>query len=152
MNKPELAFDKWPVDELVPHGEPMVLLDSIVSATADTLVGVASINSSSPFYAGGSTIGAWWAIEYMAQAIAALSGLRDRLAGRDVPIGFLTSCRRFECSGAAIKVGARAQVSVAESVAMVGSLAVFNCEFRADDFSAAAVVSVYSSGGDINER
>lgn len=140
-------IDKWSVEDLVPHAAPMVLLDKLTSASVGLLRATAAINKSSPFYMGTDGVAAWWAIEYMAQAVAAYAGLRDRAAGREVPIGFLTSCRRFTCNQPVIRLGTNAEIRVDEIMAMEESLAVFECSMQADEFSASAILSVYSGGG-----
>jgi predicted hotdog family 3-hydroxylacyl-ACP dehydratase len=143
--------DRWAIEELVPHAAPMVLLDEIKGATVGSLRALATIDAASPFYSGADSISAWWAIEYMAQGVATYAGLRDRLAGRAIPIGFLTSCRRFTSSSAVIRTGSQAEISINEVVSMTDSLAVFDCQMQADDFSAAAVISVYASNGATGE-
>ena len=143
--------DRWAVEELVPHAAPMVLLDEIKAATVGSLRAIASIDAASPFYSGADSIAAWWAIEYMAQGVAAYAGLRDKLAGRAVPVGFLTSCRRFTSSSAVIATGSQAEISINEVVSMPDGLAVFDCQMQADDFSAAAIISVYASNGATGE-
>jgi len=143
MNATPLPADRWAMDELVPHSGAMVLLDRVVSATADSLVASAVIDHCSPFYRAGDDIEAWWAVEYLAQGVAALAGLRERMAGRDVPWGFLTSCRRFTTSGPAIPLGTSVEITVREMIAMDAGMAAFECRMEGSGFSAESLISVY---------
>ena len=134
--------------ELVPHADPMVLLDTVVSATQESLVATAVIDRHSPFYSGGHDIAAWWAVEYLAQGVAALAGLRERMVGRDVPRGFLTSCRRFVVSRPQIELGTEVTIEVREMVAVGGSLAAFECTMTSEGFNAESLISVYGTDGE----
>jgi predicted hotdog family 3-hydroxylacyl-ACP dehydratase len=137
---------KWPVDELVLHAAPMLLLDRIVEATADTLEAEASIDKESPLCEGETELPAWWGIEYMAQSIAALAGLRERVAGNDVPVGFLTGCRKFNCNKSGIPLGTVFRIHIIELVSLDKSLGAFDCRIDSEEFCAEARITVYGAG------
>ena len=81
--------------DVVPHGEPMSLLDEIINYTDSSLEAKVTITPDSMFYSE-KGVPAWVGLEYMAQAIAAWAGVSARLQGNPVRVGFLVSCRRYE--------------------------------------------------------
>ncbi len=86
---------------LLPHRPPMVLLDGVegFDEKARSLVAYVKITPKSPFYEEGVDGGVppWVAIEYMAQAAAALSGRFDMIVSPGSPPkpGLLLGTRRL---------------------------------------------------------
>jgi len=60
----------------------------------------------------GNTVPALLGIEYMAQTIAAFGGIKRRLAGRPLDLGFLLGTRRYVCNVGTFAVGSVLTVSV----------------------------------------
>ena len=86
-----------PVSEYVPHSAPMVLIDRIVDFDQSSLVAEFSVSPDSRFYQSDiSGIESWVGVEYMAQAIAALAGIRAFLVNQPVNLGFLLGTRKLE--------------------------------------------------------
>ena len=86
-----------PIEELVPHARPALLLDRVVEWRGDVLVTATRIREDNPYCVAGR-VGAWVGVELIAQSIAALAGLEARRAGRPVRIGFLLGTRRYRSS------------------------------------------------------
>jgi len=92
-------IDKTILESIVPHKDKMLLLTDIVewSASFDSLISRAIIYPDNIFYVdelGGVPV--WVSFEYMAQTIAALSGLERYLRGSmETRIGFIMSVRNF---------------------------------------------------------
>jgi len=91
----------YSLDELLPHRAPMVFLDGIESfdAEARTLTATVSITPKHVLYSqmlGG--VPNWAAIEFMAQASAALAGCFDKTQEPDRPArpGLLLGTRRLD--------------------------------------------------------
>ena len=86
-----MQASSYPVESLVPHRPPMSLLDEIVSC--DMKEGTLS----AAFSARREWAENWSAIEYMAQAAAALAGAADRAGGYEGPPkpGFLLGTRKM---------------------------------------------------------
>ncbi|WP_439646390.1 hypothetical protein [Sneathiella glossodoripedis] len=71
-------------------------------------------------------------IEYIAQAVSAFNGLRDRQSGKNVQPGFLLGSRKVELFSDFIAVGTCAQVRVQTSF-NDGEMAVFDGEVLVGD-------------------
>jgi predicted hotdog family 3-hydroxylacyl-ACP dehydratase len=100
-----------PVAEVVPHSGAMLLLDALVHADDEGCTARATVRPTQLFTDAAGMPG-WVGIEYMAQAIAAWAGMRDRRAGRPPGIGFLLGSRRYECDVPAFPVGSVLTISV----------------------------------------
>ena len=75
----------------------MILVDSIVAATSDSVVVKVIVRSDYPFVEDSDTktVGAWVGIEFIAQAAAVLSGLAQYEQGVAVKPGFLLGTRKY---------------------------------------------------------
>lgn len=92
-----MAAPVWPIEQLLPHAHPMILLDEISDYGDQHLVAHVRIGENSQFFQPRKGVPSWVGIEYMAQAIAAWSGARMLAAGGEVQIGFLLGSRRYLC-------------------------------------------------------
>src|SRR5262245_24369300 len=102
-----------PMEELLPHRAPMVLLDRMVMAGEAECVCEAVIRAEGLFAAGEGQVPGFIGLELMAQTIAAFSGYRLWKVGRPVEPGFLigspqwrSQCRDF-APGQRVRVVAR---------------------------------------------
>ncbi len=110
----------WELEELIPHAHPMILIDSISEPDVLITEGIqeAGLNATvriaedSQFYERPSGVPAWVGIEYVAQTVAALAGLRAKRAGKPVALGFLLGTRRFEASIPYFPIGAKLSIHV----------------------------------------
>jgi len=143
-----LDYSGWNIADLVPHKPPMVLISRILEATIEHIRVESNLGADCPFGVQGEDLPAWWAVEYLAQSVAVLAGLRERAAGNDVPEGYITSCRRFEASASVFSLDGVADITATELVAMDMKLGVFECEMVAGDFRSSATISVYADRGD----
>ena len=87
-----MPASSWRVEDLVPHRPPMVLIDGIESFDPETPALVATFAGRAEWR------GNWSAIEYMAQAAAALAGALGRVSGDggEARPGLLLGTRRLE--------------------------------------------------------
>lgn len=84
------------IAQLLPHDEPMILIDRALDIQQDTIHCQVEIGAKNPFYnAETSTIPAYVGIEFMAQSVAAWSGYHALQQGDEPPIGFLLGSRRY---------------------------------------------------------
>ncbi|CAN5265352.1 hotdog family protein [soil metagenome] len=132
----------WPVRELVPHREPMILIDRVQDAGEDFVVAEVRIKAGIPFFEAEVGVPAWVGIEYMGQSIAALAGVRAKRAERPIRSGFLAGCRRYVCSVPAFKPGSQLTIEVRE-VSGGDPLSTFAAVIRDDGVLAEAAISVY---------
>lgn len=103
-----------PLSELLPHAAPMILLTGYEEPLSeDSVVAFVDVGKASPFYEqalGG--VPACVALEYMAQTMALLVGLRDRRRGQKPRIGFVLGSRKLEtkipcfCDGERYRISA----------------------------------------------
>ena len=84
------------VGQLLPHDEPMILIDRALDIQQDTIHCQVDIGDKNPFFnAESQTIPAYVGIEFMAQSVAAWSGYHAMQQGQEPPIGFLLGSRRY---------------------------------------------------------
>ena len=131
------------ITEVVPHRHGMCLLDRILHWDADGIVVEVRVPSTGMFISG-EGMPAWIGIEYMAQAVAAWAGCRDRHKGGPPSIGFLLGSRRYACSRDVFPSGTRLQVYARCELLGDNGLGMFACRILAgDDEWATANVSVF---------
>ena len=134
------------IRNLLPHSGPMVLLDHVVAADADSLSAEVRVRADSLFCVDGG-VGGWVGLEYMAQAIGAYAGYCARLRGEPIRIGYLLGTRRYDCKQPRFAVGRVLKIHVKRVWQSDNDLASFDC--RIDDESgelASANVTVFQSG------
>jgi predicted hotdog family 3-hydroxylacyl-ACP dehydratase len=128
---------------LVPHAGPMVLLDRVLAADADSLCAEVTIRADTLF-CDGTGVGTWIGIEYMAQAIAAHAGVAALNDGAAVKVGFLLGARRYECSRPLFASGSVLQVFVVRTLQSDNGLGAFECRIEIDGVVAAnATITVF---------
>jgi predicted hotdog family 3-hydroxylacyl-ACP dehydratase len=136
------------IEELVPHSGRMVLLNRVIEFDEENMVAEVIVRDDGSF-GDGNTVPAWLGIEYMAQTIAALGGMKRRLAGKPLDLGFLLGTRRYECNVGLFAVGSVLTVSVKRLIEDQG-LGVFDCRITAEGISASAKLNVYQPDSAVN--
>lgn len=127
------------LEDLIPHRPPMVLLDEIVSFDESDRSLVAATTAREEWSEN------WAAIEYMAQAAAALAGVFDRLEDSAAPAkpGFLLGTRKLTLDLPRFEVGKRYLVTVRNEF-FDDETASFACEIRdGDAVVASAILNAY---------
>lgn len=134
----------WTLEELLPHAAPMILIDEVLEYSDNTLKARVLISEDSIFYERFKGVPVWVGVEYMAQTIAALAGVRAKRAKEPVRIGFLLGARRYETTTAMFALGQALEVYVQE-IFQDGSMGVFDCEIRSNqaELLASASLNVY---------
>jgi predicted hotdog family 3-hydroxylacyl-ACP dehydratase len=133
---------EYRVADLVPHSGRMSLLSAILDYGDDWLQAEVVITAESMF-ADAQGVPAWIGLEYMAQTIAAYSGLQERLQGGRPKVGFLLGSRKYLCNAERFAIGQRLVVTVSPELQGSNGLNVFNAELHGDGISASAVVNVF---------
>jgi predicted hotdog family 3-hydroxylacyl-ACP dehydratase len=92
----------------------MILIDALAGDTdADgELEAVVQIAEDSRFFEAGRGVPSHVGIEYVAQTVAALVGLRARRGGDAVRLGYLLGARRYDAQVSYFTLGARLSVRV----------------------------------------
>ncbi|MCP1574216.1 putative hotdog family 3-hydroxylacyl-ACP dehydratase [Herbaspirillum rubrisubalbicans] len=140
-----LQQDIPPIEQLLPHAAPMILIDRVVAVDEQTLQAELEIRTDSLFHQG-SGVGAWVGIEYMAQGIAAWAGYQALRQGGSVKIGFLLGARRYQCAIPEFATGTRLGVSVRLLLQADSGLGSFECritDLATQQELAQATVSVF---------
>ena len=131
-----------PIGEVVPHSGRMLLLDRIVQFDAESLTSELTIHADSPFVRD-SAIGAWVALEYMAQSIAAFAGCVARTRGEPPRVGFLIGSRHFTSNTPSIPVATTLRVHIIRELQDESGLGAFSATVRGDNIEIDAVLSVF---------
>ena len=136
-----------PVSELLPHSEPMILISRIVDFSHQALRAEVDITPDSRFYEPPHQgVQSFYAIEYMAQSIAALAGVRSHLNQEAVKLGFLLGTRKMELHKPLLESGRTYQVDIEELFMDDSGLGAFQCSVSCeDDMIAEAKLSVFET-------
>lgn len=130
------------IQEVVPHSGIMSLLDEILDHGDQSLCAQVSIDEDSLF-AEARGVPAWVGIEYMAQTIAAYSGVIAHSAGQPVSVGFLVGTRKYTCNQPFFPLGQTLKISVHEELRGDNGLGVFRCNITGGTIDANASLSVF---------
>jgi predicted hotdog family 3-hydroxylacyl-ACP dehydratase len=129
------------VNELLPHGPEMTVIDRLLSYDDRKSIARAEIRPSAVFF-DRTGVPAWAGIEYMAQTIAAHAGFAARLRGEPPPLGFMLGTRAYACEVPEFPEGSVLTISVVPLVTE-GSFAAFDCVIEMERGIATAVVNTY---------
>lgn len=139
----DAALPLYPIEALLPHARPMILLDGVVTRQADGLTTELLIRPGLPFYRHDRGIAAHVALEWMAQSCGAHIGALAADRQEPVRIGFLLGTRDFKSdvdwfvTGQIVRISVRLVYHEAETAA-------FDCQVRlAETVAATAQLTVY---------
>lgn len=122
---------QYNIDDLVYHAAPMILIDGVEGYDSGVIRTTATITPESPFLQG-NMVPAYVGIEYMAQSIAAYSGINTLEGGGEVKIGYLASARNMTLETAGYKIGDKLEIE-ATLVYDETPMAVFDCQIIRDN-------------------
>lgn len=88
----------YPLDAVLPHRAPMILIDGIETWNTEEIRTYLTIDPSCPFFIDGKGIAAHVAMEWMAQSCAAFVGVEALQAQQPVRVGFLLGTRNFSAA------------------------------------------------------
>ena len=137
----------WSPAEVLPHRPPLLLLTRVVSFGANELVGEVDVAAEGPFVEPGLGTPRWVGIEYMAQAVGALDGIRLRERGRQVPPGYLLGTRRLDQADGYFPPGATLRITVREVLQGGNGLGVFSCLLEDGVRALSCQLTVYRPSG-----
>jgi predicted hotdog family 3-hydroxylacyl-ACP dehydratase len=118
-----------PLDELVPHRPPMRFLDRVIAVSESEITAETIVSKSNPMFNPGRGLPAYAGLEMMAQAVAAIDGMKCRSGGMPPKIGFLLGTRRYRVSCAAFAEDMRLVIS-ARMVFSDGAMMTFECRIE----------------------
>lgn len=118
----------------------MILLDRIETWGADYLEATAVIQDGNLFSDMAGNVPAWAGVEYMAQTIAALAGIRALERGEPVPIGLLLGTREYQAREPHFRRGATITSRIKQVYMDESNLVVFDCTIHSDRLLAQAQI------------
>lgn len=137
----------WPIETLLPHAAPMLLLDEALRYDSDSVATAATMRPDHLF-AGAEGVPAHLGIELMAQTCGVWAGAHARASGEAVRVGFLLGTRRYKATRPWFHFGERLEIT-ARVVFRDQGMGVFDCRILSgDDVLAEAQLSVYQPQGD----
>ena len=132
----------YKIDEILYHQAPMILIDRVDAYDDMTLFSSVEITEQSPFL-DKRLMPAYVGIEYMAQSVAAFSGIGALQAGRQAKIGYLVSARKMAMKVPYFKIGDQLKIEI-HLVYNETPMAVFECFIKRQDLVVAtARLNVY---------
>ena len=102
-----------PMDRLLPHAAPMILIDEVLERVDASLTAGVTVRADSIFFEAGRGIPAHVAIEWMAQTCGAFVGAEALERNLPVRLGMLLGMREFRCDVPWFTDGERLTVTVA---------------------------------------
>ena len=106
-----MATNLIPIEALVPHRAPMILIDSLEEASEVLAICAVEIHADSLFLEG-AAVPALVGLEYMAQAIAAHGGYLARAQGGQPKVGFLLGTPQLQCHVPDFPMGSQLKIVV----------------------------------------
>lgn len=100
-----------PVSQLIPHGEPMILVDRLVRWSPGRATCSVQVRAGAPFVEEGA-LEAPFTLEHMAQSVAVCLGYEAYRGGRQTRTGMIVSCRSFEIHADRVAVGVELTIEV----------------------------------------
>ena len=117
---------KRPLDALLPHRDPMVLLTRAVGLEGEDFVAEVDITQSSPFFEGAG-VPVWIGLEYMAQTVALFSGVEGAQVGSGARPGMLLGTRAFTCSRQSFFEGETLRIVVRKVLTQDNGISAMDC-------------------------
>jgi predicted hotdog family 3-hydroxylacyl-ACP dehydratase len=118
----------WPIAKLLPHAEPMLLLDEAVQYDEVSLTASVHVRNLQPFFSEGA-LPSYFGIELMAQTCGAYVGAHAMDEAQPVKIGYLLGTRHYETRVAAFDANQRLTVT-ATVVFRDDNMGVFDCRIE----------------------
>jgi predicted hotdog family 3-hydroxylacyl-ACP dehydratase len=113
------------INDILYHEEPMILIDRVEAYDDNTVQSSVEITPNSPFLVDDS-VPAYVSVEYMAQSIAAYSGIKARNSGGDIKVGYLASARKVDLNVPYFAIGDKLKITV-KMIWNESPMAVFDC-------------------------
>jgi predicted hotdog family 3-hydroxylacyl-ACP dehydratase len=126
---------------LIPHSGKMALLDRIVKLDDDSLIAETTARNDGLF-GDASDVPAWVGIEYMAQAVGAYAGIKSKLAGKPIKLGYLLGTRRYNSNVGSFPFGTSLTIEV-KIIIQDDKIGVFDCKILGEGIEITANISVY---------
>ena len=135
-------INSLPIEQLMPHTKPMVLLDRLVNWGDYFTECLVEHQCDNGFWNAHQQIPAYVGLEYMAQTIAVYSGILATLAGEGIRVGYLLGTRKFDTNQHFMHRDQPVTIRVEEQFRNDDNVAVFDCELTGDNLAMRAQLKV----------
>jgi predicted hotdog family 3-hydroxylacyl-ACP dehydratase len=105
---------RWLLEELVPHAHPMILIDEIIDSDDGNFTATVRITEDCRFFEPSRGVPTYVGIEYIAQTVSALVGLRAKQSGGNVQHGYLLGTRKFSSTRPYFVLGSELSVRIVD--------------------------------------
>lgn len=122
-----------PIEELLPHRDPMLLLDRVLAADAHSLTAERTVPAGAWHSDEAGAMPLWIGLELMAQAVAAHVSLQARLRGAPPKRGVLLGTKSLRATRAAAPAGSVLHVSARLVYRDDSGLGAYDCAIAAAD-------------------
>ncbi|BCD96831.1 hypothetical protein [Marinagarivorans cellulosilyticus] len=116
-----------PIETFLLHRKSMLLIKEITSCGDDWLEASVDVAASSLFVSEQGDVPSWVGLEYMAQAISALAGVKAWRQGRKLEVGFLLGTRRYSAVEHSFSLAVPLSVKVVQLMRDENNLVLFDC-------------------------
>lgn len=133
-------IENYPIETFLCHRRSMKLIDKLLSYTEISVDVEANITKDSVFLEKGG-VPAWIGIEYAAQAVATLSGVRALLNNENIKLGLLLSGRHYHCKQPYFLLGQKLVIHAQENF-NDGKMGAYRCTIMNENKEEIASVSL----------
>jgi len=120
------------LEKILRHRQPMIFLDAILESSDRNLIACVRIREGIPFFEPKRGVPVWVGLEYMAQSIAALAGIRACQRNNQIPLGMIIGCRNYTCNTGMFAPDSELRISISELVVEENGFGVFDCNIKDD--------------------
>jgi predicted hotdog family 3-hydroxylacyl-ACP dehydratase len=132
-----------PIEDLVKHRRGMLLIDKVIAYDENNVTTQLTITKGATFLHDGH-VPSWVGVEYAAQSVAALSGMRAHILNEKPKLGLLLSCRRYKTTRCEFKLD-ETLVIHAEEEFNDGQMGAYTCSILIEGETIATLsLSAYS--------
>lgn len=124
---------EYSIAQVLPHEGRMLLLDELFEYGQEHVVAAVEIRPDSVLCEPGRGVPSWVGLEYMAQTVAAFSGVEEVRLGMKPRIGLLLGTRNYQAKVPYFPIGARLVVRGEMLIRGEDDLVAFACEIRCGD-------------------
>lgn len=121
------------IAEILPHKAPLLLLDELLECGDEHVACGVTITASALFCEAGKGVPAWVGLEYMAQTVAAYSGVDEVRQGISPTIGLLLGSRRYRSEVDYFSMGTRLRIVAQLLLRDEHDLVAFDCSIYSGD-------------------
>lgn len=127
-------MNDYPIERVLPHAHPMILVDKLVDYTATSSACTVEIGEHSNFFNPlRKSVPSYVGIEYMAQTIAAYANALKLDSDGKVSLGFLVSARNYITQVREFTLGTKLLIQVELLFKEANGLSVFDCKIKQDE-------------------